>query len=83
MTCNFVQMFLLVYTKSQEESLGRGLFISCTKLESEFVLLHKTIQQTVHNPTTCTSFTAFESYNVTATTHSGTMVMHFFHLYHM
>jgi len=27
----------------------------------------------VHNPTT--SFTAFKSYNVTATTHSGTIVI--------
>jgi len=38
MTCNYVQMFLLVYTKSQEESLGRGLFISCTKQESRVCL---------------------------------------------
>ena len=42
MTRNFVQMLLLVYTKSQEESLGRGLLFLAQNKNQEFVVLHKT-----------------------------------------
>ena len=56
---------MLVYTKSQKKLKKRFVyFLHKTRIREELVLLHKTTAN-MHNPTT--SFTAFESYNVTCT----------------